>query len=122
MSAPPGVRAVMSALLSALLALLFGAASASAATDHVVITGGAVVAPGQTAGDVVVVDGPVRIGGHAAGDVVSISGPVRVSGRVDGDLIAVSDRAFLRPRAPIGGGPRLRARGPRIAPGGRGRR
>src|SRR3954468_17747647 len=55
------------AVTAALLALLFGAASASAATDHVVITGGAVVAPGQTAGDVVVVDGPVRIGGGAAG-------------------------------------------------------
>src|SRR3954468_14236822 len=91
------------AVTAALLALLFGAGTASAATDHVVITGGAVVAPGQTAGDVVVVYGPVRIGGHAAGDVVSISGPVRVSGRVDGDLIAVSDRAFLGPRARIGG-------------------
>src|SRR3954454_6917664 len=68
MSAPPGVWAVMSALLSALLALLFGAASASAATDHVVVTGGAVVAPGQTAGDVVVVDGAVRIGGPGRGE------------------------------------------------------
>jgi len=109
----------MSALLSALLALLFGAASASAATDHVVITGGAVVAPGQTAGDVVVVDGPVRIGGHAAGDVVSISGPVRVSGRVDGDLIAVSDRAFLGPRARIGGDLRYGDEAPVIARGAR---
>jgi hypothetical protein len=45
----------------------------------------------------------VRIDGHATGDVVAVSGPVRVSGRIDGDLIAVSDRAFLGPRARVGG-------------------
>jgi cytoskeletal protein CcmA (bactofilin family) len=99
MSTPHAVRAVVTALL----ALLAGAGSASAATDHVVITGGAVVAAGQTAGDVVVIDGTVRIAGHATGDVVSVSGPVRVTGRVDGDLIAVSDQAFLGPRARVGG-------------------
>jgi cytoskeletal protein CcmA (bactofilin family) len=99
MSTPHAVRAVVTALL----ALLAGAGSASAATDHVVITGGAVVAAGQTAGDVVVIDGTVRIAGHATGDVVSVSGPVRVTGRVDGDLIAVSDQASLGPRARVGG-------------------
>ena len=83
--------------------VLLGAGSASAATDHVVITGGAVVPAGQTAGDVVVLDGTVRIAGHATGDVVSVSGPVRVTGRVDGDLIAVSDRAFLGSTARVGG-------------------
>jgi cytoskeletal protein CcmA (bactofilin family) len=103
MSTPEAVRAAVAALLSALLALLFAAGSASAATDHVVITGGAVVPAGQTAGDVVVVDGTVRIAGHATGDVVSVSGPVRVTGRVDGDLIAVSDRAFLGRTARVGG-------------------
>ena len=103
MSTPEAVRAAIAALLSALLALLFAAGSASAATDHVVITGGAVVPAGQTAGDVVVLDGPVRIVGRATGDVVSVSGPVRVTGRVDGDLIAVSDRAFLGPSARVGG-------------------
>src|SRR4051794_41754254 len=107
MSAPPGVRAVMSALLSALLALLFGAASASAATDHVVITGGAVVAPGQTAGDVVVVDGPVRIGGHAAGDGVSVRRPLRVSGPGDRRLLPALGPGLLRPPGPLRGGLRL---------------
>src|SRR4051794_21630199 len=102
MSTPQAVRAAIAALLSA-LTVLFGAGTASAATDHVVITGGAVVPAGQTAGDIVVLDGPVRIVGHATGDVVSVSGPVRLSGRVDGDLIAVSDRAFLGPRARVGG-------------------
>ena len=103
MSTSQAVRAAIAALLCALLALLLGAGSASAATDHVVITGGAVVPAGQTAGDVVVLDGTVTVAGRATGDVVSVSGPVRVTGRVDGDLIAVSDRAFLGPRARVGG-------------------
>jgi hypothetical protein len=103
MSAPQVLRVAIAALLSALLALLLAAGSALAATDHVVITGGAVVPAGQTAGDVVVVDGPVTIAGRATGDVVSISGPVRVTGRIDGDLIAVSDRATLGPAARVGG-------------------
>jgi hypothetical protein len=47
MSTHEAVRAA----IAALLALLLATASASAATDHVVITGGAVVQAGQTAGD-----------------------------------------------------------------------
>ena len=43
MSRSPALRAVMVALVVP----LFGAGSASAATDHVVITGGAVVARGR---------------------------------------------------------------------------
>jgi hypothetical protein len=103
MSTPQALHAAIAALLSALLALLLAAGSASAATDHVVITGGAVVPAGQTAGDIVVLDGTVSIAGRATGDVISVSGPVRVTGRIDGDLIAVSDRAFLGPRASVGG-------------------
>jgi hypothetical protein len=103
MSTPQAVRAAIAALLSALLVLLLAPGSASAATDHVVITGGAVVPAGQTVGDIVVLDGTVSIAGRATGDVVSVSGPVRVTGRVDGDLIAVSDRAFLGPAARVGG-------------------
>jgi cytoskeletal protein CcmA (bactofilin family) len=106
-------------VIAALLMLLLEAGSASAATDHVVITGGAVVAPGQTAGDVVVVDGPVTIAGHARGDVVSISGPIRLTGGVDGDLIAVSDRALLGPRARVGGDLRYGDERPVLAPGAR---
>ena len=103
MSTPQTLRATIAASLPALLALLIAAGSASAATDHVVITGGAVVPAGQTAGDVVVVDGTVRIDGRVTGDVISVSGPVRLNGRVDGDLIAVSDRASLGPAARVGG-------------------
>ena len=117
MSTPQAVRAAIAALLSALLALLVTAASAAAATDHVVITGGAVVPAGQTAGDVVVLDGTVTIAGRATGDVVSVSGPVRVTGRVDGDLIAVSDRASLGPAARVGGDLRYGDERPVLAPG-----
>jgi len=105
----------------AVVAVLLSAGSASAATDHVVITGGVVVSPGQTAGDVIVLDGTVRVAGHVTGDVVSVAGPVRVSGRVDGDLIAVSDRAFLGSTARVGGDLRygdekpVLARGARVA-------
>lgn len=103
MSAPHAIRVAVAVLLSALSAFLFAAGSASAATDHVVITGGAVVPRDQTAGDVIVLDGIVTIAGHATGDVVAVSGPVRVSGRIDGDLITVSDRATLAASARVGG-------------------
>jgi cytoskeletal protein CcmA (bactofilin family) len=113
------VRHVVRGVIVAVLGLLVVAGSASAATDHVVITGGAVVSQGQTAGDVIVVDGPVAIAGHATGDVVSVSGPVRVSGRIDGDLIAVSDRAVLGPTARIGGDLRYGDERPVLARGAR---
>jgi hypothetical protein len=112
-------RAGTAALVSGLMMLALAPASAIAATDHVVITGGAVVAPGQTAGDVVVVDGPVTIAGRATGDVVSIAGPVRVTGRVDGDLIVVADRATLGPRARVGGDLRYGDEPPVLARGAR---
>ena len=107
------------AVMVALIVPLFGAGSASAATDHVVIAGGAVVAAGQTAGDVVVIDGPVSIAGRVTGDVVSVSGPVRVTGRIDGDLIAVSDRASLGSTARVGGDLRYGDERPVIAGGAR---
>jgi hypothetical protein len=103
----------------ALVALSVGAGSASAANDHVVITGGAVIPAGQTAGDVVVLDGTVKIAGRATGDVVAVSGPVRLTGRVDGDLIAVSDRAVLGPTARVGGDLRYGDERPALASGAR---
>lgn len=117
MSTSQGVRAAIVAMLFALLALWLAAGSAAAATDHVVITGGAVVQAGQTAGDIVVIDGPVSVGGRVTGDVVSVSGPVRVAGRIDGDLIAVSDRALLGPTARVGGDLRYGDERPVLAPG-----
>jgi hypothetical protein len=90
---PQAARAAVAALRCARLPLLFAAGSASAATDHVVITGGAMVPAGRTAGDIVVLDGTVRIAGRVAGDVVSVSGPVRAGGRVHGDLTAVVEMA-----------------------------
>jgi hypothetical protein len=67
--------ATIAALLSALLALFVAAGSASAATDHVVITGGSVVPAGQTAGDVVVIDGAVRIAGRVTAMSSRSAGP-----------------------------------------------
>jgi cytoskeletal protein CcmA (bactofilin family) len=113
------VRRPMAAMLFTLVALPLATGTASAATDHVVITGGAVVPAGQTVGDVLVVDGPVRIAGRATGDVVSVSGPIRVTGRVDGDVIAVSDRAILGPRARVGGDLRYGDERPTVARGAR---
>jgi hypothetical protein len=117
MSTSQAVRAAIAAFASVLLALLLSAGTASAATDHVAITGGAVVPPGQTAGDIVVLDGTVNIAGHATGDVVSVSGPIRITGRVDGDVIAVSDRAVLGPTARVGGDLRYGDARPVLAPG-----
>jgi hypothetical protein len=117
MFTPKAVRAAIVVSVSALLTLLLAAGNASAATDHVVITGGAVVPAGQTAGDVIVLDGDVLIAGHATGDVVSVSGPIRIIGRVDGDVIAVSDRAFLAPTARVGGDLRYGDERPVLAPG-----
>ena len=111
------LRHALCAAVAALAVLVVGAGSASAATDHVVITGGATVPAGRTAGDVVVVDGTVRIAGHVTGDVISVSGPVRLTGRVDGDLIAVSDRAFLGSTARVGGDLRSGDEGPVLARG-----
>jgi cytoskeletal protein CcmA (bactofilin family) len=113
------VRRAVLAVIVALAVLLVGAGSASAATDRVVIAGGAVVPAGGSAGDVVVLDGAVRIAGRATGDVVAVGGPVRVSGRVDGDLIAVSDRAFLASTARVGGDVRYGDERPVLARGAR---
>lgn len=113
------IRRAACTVIVVLGALAAGAGQASAASDHVVISGGAVIPAGTTAGDVIVVDGPVTIAGHATGDVVSVSGPVRVRGRIDGDLIAVSDRAFLAPTARVGGDLRYGDEKPVIARGAR---
>jgi hypothetical protein len=110
---------VVRAAIVALLVILLGAGNASAATDHVVITGGVVVPAGQTAGDIVVLDGTVRIAGRATGDVIAVSGPVRITGRVDGDLIALEDRALLGPTARVGGDLRYGDEPPVVARGAR---
>ena len=104
----PAVRLVHSTTAAALVALLIvcaGAADARAddGDDRIVISGGTIVAPGQTAGDVIALHGTVRILGRATGDVVAVGGPVHIAGRVDGDVAAVSDRAFLAPTARVGG-------------------
>jgi hypothetical protein len=100
-----------------LLAWLSLVAPAEAARDQIVVSGSAVVAPGQTAGDVVVVDGPVTIAGHATGNVAAIHGRLNITGRVDGDVLAVSRTAVIGPKAHIGGDLSYGSDRPRIAPG-----
>jgi cytoskeletal protein CcmA (bactofilin family) len=113
MSASSAVRT----LLVALLILCAMAGTASADDDMIVITGGALVPPGQTVGDVIAIDGTVRIAGHATGDVIAIGGPVRIAGRVDGDVAAVSDQAVLAPTARVGGDLLYGDERPVVAPG-----
>src|SRR4051794_41402271 len=79
------VRHVVCAVIVALLALLVGAGGASAATDHVVITGGADVPAGRAVGGVGWVDGEGRVARPATGDVLSGRGPLRLNRRVGGD-------------------------------------
>lgn len=117
----PVLQLAAAAALAVLLVLCLAAGPASAADgdDQIVITGGAVVLPGQTAGDVVALDGRVLIAGHATGDVVAVGGPVRITGRVDGDVAAVSDRATLAPTARVGGDLLYGDERPVVAPGAR---
>jgi len=91
------------AALAAVAAVLFAPAAAQAATDQVVVTGGATVPSGETAGDVVVVDGPIRVDGHVTGNVVAVHGSINIAGRVDGDVVSVSRRVALGPEARVGG-------------------
>jgi hypothetical protein len=93
------------AALVILLVLLALPASAQAqeGDDRVVITGGAVVGPRDTAGDVVVVDGPVLVAGRVTGDLVVVSGAVRVLGTVEGDVVSIAEPARLGPEARVGG-------------------
>jgi cytoskeletal protein CcmA (bactofilin family) len=107
------------ALLAVLLILgsLVAAAPAGAAPDQIVITGGSVVGPQQTADTVVVLDGPVTVAGHMTGDLLAVHGRVNVTGRVDGDVVAVSRRATIGSSARIGGDLRYGDVRPSIARG-----
>ncbi|HEX2777999.1 MAG TPA: polymer-forming cytoskeletal protein [Gemmatimonadaceae bacterium] len=90
---------------------------AHAASDQVVITGGAVVPRGETVDNVVVIDGPVNVAGRVTGEVVAISGGVTISGIVDGNVTAVSDRVVLSSGARVGGDLLYGDEKPVLAPG-----
>jgi hypothetical protein len=76
--------------------------------DLVVLTGGAQVSEGETAGDVIVFDGPVSIAGTARGDVVAFNGRVDVSGVVRGDLVVFNGRVAVADGAEVSGDVRSR--------------
>ena len=85
------VRHAVRAVIVSLLVLLVGAGTASAATDHVVITGGVVVPAGQTAHDVIVLDGTVRIAGPPIPSAAAMA-PERVVSRAPAGSPSEPDR------------------------------
>src|SRR5215207_4790318 len=102
------------------LVLLFpGVAPADDRADDtiVVITGGAIVAEGETVDGVVVVDGPVRIDGTVDGDVFVVSGETEISGEVTGDVNVLLEPAVIDSGARIGGDLRYGDEAPEIASG-----
>ena len=93
------------------------AATANAASDRIVVTGGATVGPQETVNDVIVIDGPVLVAGHVTGHVVAVHGKIAISGTVDDTVTAVSERATLLPGAHVGGDLLYGDEKPVIAPG-----
>ncbi len=108
--------------LFAALALVLAFPGVAAADDRdddtiVVITGGAIVAEGETVDGVVVVDGPVRIDGTVDGDVFVASGDTEISGEVTGDVTVLAEPAVINSGARIGGDLRYGDEEPEIASG-----
>jgi hypothetical protein len=108
--------------LFAALALVLAFPGVAAADDRdddtiVVITGGAIVAEGETVDGVVVVDGPVRIDGTVDGDVFVVSGDTEISGEVTGDVTVLAEPAVINSGARIGGDLRYGDEEPEIASG-----
>jgi cytoskeletal protein CcmA (bactofilin family) len=62
---------------------------------RVVLTGGAVIPPGDTVEGVAVFDGPAVVQGTVDGSVFAMNGPVRVSGRVNGNVVAPNGRVTV---------------------------
>jgi hypothetical protein len=116
------LRAWSIASLFAALALVLAFPGVAAADDRdddtiVVITGGAIVAEGETVDGVVVVDGPVRIDGTVDGDVLVVSGDTEISGEVTGDVTVLAEPAVINSGARIGGDLRYGDEEPEIASG-----
>jgi len=90
------------------LALLLIPGTAQAAAESrdgslVVLTGDAVVAPGETVDSVIVFDGAVRVEGTVRESVVAVQGPVTISGDVDGDVVVFDGALVVQDGAHIGG-------------------
>ena len=95
--------------------------NASNGDRRISITGGVVVAAGETINgpvvsvdgsvrvngtvteDVIVGDGDLRVDGRVDGDVLVVHGDIHITGRVDGDVVAVSGRVIVEDGAHVGG-------------------
>ena len=114
-------RLVGVALLAVLLAVLVGAAPASAQADddsdtQVLVTGRAQVRAGERSGSVVILDGPAEIAGFVDGAVVALNGDVRVTGTVEEAVVAVNGRAIIEPGGRVNEDV-VSSRAPQVAPG-----
>jgi hypothetical protein len=71
--------------------------------DQIVLSGRAVVARGQSAGEIVVLHGRAIVAGVATADVLVVDGPVFVTGQVAGDVVALGGDVTLTGSAQVGG-------------------
>lgn len=81
----------------------------------VLLSGSAVVAPGQVHDTVLVARGDVAVRGQVEGDVVVLDGRARIDGTVGGDVTVLAGTAVLGPEAVVGGDVATSA-APRIDP------
>jgi cytoskeletal protein CcmA (bactofilin family) len=96
---------IVSAFCASLVLVLGSPASAQegAGEDHVVLTGGLVVAEGETVKTAVVFNGPVRIEGTVSQSLVVFNGRTEISGTVDEDVVVFNGRVTVRSGAEVGG-------------------
>jgi cytoskeletal protein CcmA (bactofilin family) len=108
--------------------------NSSKSDRRISITGGVVVASGETVdGPVISVDGPVVVDGtvnddvyvangrlvvrgHVTGDMLVVDGDVLITGRVGGDVVALDGRITVRADASVRGDVKSREQ-PDVAPG-----
>jgi len=111
----------------ALLALLLlaqpaGARSLNGEADDdaiVVINGDVEIEHGELSQGVYIVEGDAFIRGRVHGDVVLVEGKAVIRGRVSGDVVTLAARAYLLPRARVGGDLIYADEPPRVARGAR---
>ena len=101
------MRPSLLVILATLVVLLIpGTAQAAAGTRDgslVVLTGDAVVGPGDIVDSVVVFDGAVRVEGTVRDSVVAFNGPVTIIGDVDGDVVVFDGALVVQTGAHIAG-------------------
>ncbi len=94
-----GVATVLAALVLSRIDLL----ETDGEPTTVLLSGAAVVAPGQVHDTVLVARGDVAVRGQVEGDVVVLDGRARIDGVVAGDVTVLAGTAVLGPEAVVGG-------------------